>query len=323
MNSLSSRPLISIVTPCYNSAAYLELCIQSVQDQTYENVEHIIQDGASKDGTQEILERYNGKVDWISEKDKGQADGLDRALKRCRGDIILVLNADDELMPHACAWAVEQFGLHPEAGAIYGDQLNVGPDGETISEFLGPEPFNFEAMFCCEQVIPAQAAFMRRSALEEVGLGTDPTLRTCPDYEMWVRLGLKFPIRHKPGFLARYRWHPGSEGQQADMVPLMIASKWSVMQRTWRQPDCPPHLRLLKRRARAGVMLWGAFVLIDNNDPKRAIRYARRALKTNFNLRGFYWIALFSLQLPFWKRNAKIRESVVLVGGRVRRWLGL
>jgi hypothetical protein len=128
---------------------------------------------------------------------------------------------------------------------------------------------------------------------------------------------------HESGFLAHYRWHPGSEGQQANMVPLMIASKWSVMQRTWAQPDCPPRLRELKKRARAGVLIWGAFVLVDNDDPKRGKAYMRRALKTNLTLRNLYWAAIFALCLPFFKRHPKLRESLVEAGGTLRRHLGL
>lgn len=315
---MENGPLVSIVTPCFNSATYLELCIQSVQNQTYPYVEHIIQDAASKDGTLEILQRYNGKIDWVSEKDKGQADGLDRALKRCRGDIILVLNADDELLPHACQWGVDHLLAQPELGAVYGDQLNVGPDGEVLSEFIGPE-YDFEAMFCCEMVIPAQAAFMRRSALEAVGLGTDASLRTCPDYEMWVRLGLQFSIRHEPGILARYRYHVGSEGQQAAMVPLMLASKRSVMERTWAQPDCPPRLRGLKGRARAGLLIWGALVAMSHG----SVRYAWRLFirSTRWQRNRSTALSLLSLfkRLPLWERVPLVKQTLKWAVGIARQ----
>jgi glycosyltransferase involved in cell wall biosynthesis len=109
LEGFAKEPLVSVLTPCFNSQAYLAECIESVLAQNYPHVEMIIQDGGSTDGTLEILRKYEGRVDWISEKDGGQSDGLNRALQRCRGDIIGVLNSDDAYLPHAASWAVEQF----------------------------------------------------------------------------------------------------------------------------------------------------------------------------------------------------------------------
>jgi cellulose synthase/poly-beta-1,6-N-acetylglucosamine synthase-like glycosyltransferase len=209
-----AQPLVSFVTPCFRSARFLEGCIQSVLRQTYPRVEHVIQDGGSDDGTRAILERYP-QVSWVSEADAGQNDGLDRALRRCRGDLILVLNADDELLPDAAQWGVEQLERFPEAGAVYGDQHIINEDGRVVDIYYAPAPYSFEGVLCVELVPPAQAAFLRRSALEVVGLGTDPALKTCPDYEMWVRLGLRFPVQCARGFVSRYRQHQGTTGALA------------------------------------------------------------------------------------------------------------
>lgn len=100
------HPVVSIVTPCRNAAQFIEQCVTSVLKQDYPFVEHILQDGASDDGTVEILNRYarnEGSLQVESEPDTRQSDGLNRALQRCRGDIIGVLNADDEYLPGAAA----------------------------------------------------------------------------------------------------------------------------------------------------------------------------------------------------------------------------
>ena len=202
---MNDRPLVSVLTPCFNSGDYLEGCIQSVLAQDCPHVEHVIQDGGSTDGTLDILRRFSDRVHWVSEPDEGQSDALNKALQRCRGDIVAVLNADDELLPQALSWAVARMAEHPEAAMIYGDQLNIDAGGRVVSECISPRPYDFVKLFCVEDVPPAQAAFFRRKSFEAVGWYIDVSRKTCPDYEMWVRLGLKFPMRYAPGAVARYR----------------------------------------------------------------------------------------------------------------------
>ena len=276
--SQTNHPLVSIVTPCYNSARFLGDCIKSVLAQDYPHVEHIVQDGASADGTLEILQHYNRCIHWVSERDQGQADALDRALKRCRGDIILVLNADDMLLPHAASWAAENMVRFPEAAVIYGDLYVVNAHNEIIGAQFGADPYRFEDILCVDTVIPAQAAFMRREHLEEVGRGADATLDTCPDYEMFVRIGLKFPMRHVSGFLAKYRWHPRPDGRQPRSVKRFVRAKQEVMGRVFHDPKTPPAILKLRRRAYSSLALWGAMTAFDEGDWRGCIREVIRSL---------------------------------------------
>lgn len=301
-----SMPLVSIVTPCFNSARFIAGCIESVLAQDYPMVEHVIQDGGSTDGTVDILRRYHDRVDWVSEADEGQADGLNRALRRCRGDIILVLNADDELLPHAAAWGVGNLARFPQAAVVYGDLYFIDEKGEIICEFLGPEPYDFVKLFCVEQVPPAQAAFIRRAQFEQVGLGADATLPTCPDYEMWVRIGMRFPMIHVPGIIARYRIHAGSEGQQAEVIEEMYRSKRVVMDRVLADPAAPPWLKKLRRRAHAGVATWTADMLVSTGHMGIALKYA---------LKGFL---LRPRRYQAWQM---MRYSIALLPQPVRRRL--
>ena len=263
------RPLVSVVTPCFNSASYIEDCIRSVQDQDYEHVEHVVHDGGSSDGTVEILRRYRDDVNWVSAPDRGESDGLDRALKRCRGEVIVVLNSDDMLLPHACSWAVEQLTRHPDVAAIYGDQFLINPFGEIIGLVNGPDPYDYAKLICVEQVPPAQASFIRRAHLHAVGLRADISLATCPDHEMWLRLG-QFPIRHVTGRVTRYRWHPEGKGRQAKVVNQMLRDKRRVNDRLFADARTPASIRTLRRRARASLHFWGASMFIDACDPLRA-----------------------------------------------------
>lgn len=262
LSSKDSHPLVSIVTPSFNSGRFIEECIQSVLNQDYQYVEHIIQDGGSGDNTLKILKkysipRYKNRVKWVSKPDKGQSDGLDKALRRASGEVILVLNADDLLLPFACSWGVSSLKLSPEVAVIYGDEYIINEQGEIIHEFTGPR-YNYEKLLCVEIVPAAQTAFIRRSYFEQVGLGADSTLTTCPDYEMWVRLGARFPMKYFPGFVAKYRKHTGSEGQQTSMVLKMVEAKKEVMNRVFDDRKTPRRIKKLRNRALAGVEIWGA-----------------------------------------------------------------
>lgn len=277
--AVRSQPLVSIITPCKNNGRYLESCIQSVLRQTYPHVEHIIQDSASTDDTAKILKKYsrpqyNRRVKWVSEKDAGQSDGLDRALKRMTGDIFLVLNADDELMPWACEWGVQQLiKNHPDAGAVYGDEYIIDENGTITNHFIGKYPYDYMRLFCVELVPPAQAAFVRTNSFKKVGLHADTSLATCPDFEMWVRLGMKYPLYHEFGTVSKYRHHAGSEGKQSDMVPKMIAAKSTVIDRTFANPKTAKKITVTRRRAYAGLYHWAANVARGNGAYKQELRY--------------------------------------------------
>jgi glycosyltransferase involved in cell wall biosynthesis len=293
-----SAPLVSIVTPCLNSARFLPSCLASVQAQDYPHLEHVVQDGNSTDGSVDVLRGAPGNVQWVSEPDRGQADALDRALKRSRGDIILVLNADDELLPGAARWGVEQMQRYPALGVIYGDLYLMDEDGVVTGEFCGPT-YDFAAVFCVEKIIPAQAAFIRRSALEKVGLGADASLDTCPDYEMFVRLGLRFPMQHLPGFVAKYRYYQRPmDGAAPRTVERFIRAKSTVIQRVLADPETPVFLKSLDRRARAGLYIWASEESRGGGQARRAWFYYADAL-TEFGPVGAALGSLIRLRLRF------------------------
>lgn len=278
-HSSRARPLLSVVTPAYNSARFLRGCIESVLAQTYPNVEHVVQDGASIDGSVEILKSYGERVAWESKPDAGQADGLDRAIKRSKGDYLLVLNADDELLPHAAEWAINQLDRFPGAAVVYGDVILIDEVGREIGEFHGAK-YDFLEVLCVESVIPAQAAFIRRSALERVGLGTDPSLDTCPDFEMFVRLGLEFPMQHVPGFVTRYRYYPRLwDGSRPRSVTRFVDVKGEVIRRALQNPSAQFDRRGLARRAKMGLSLWASSEASQSGAFEDAWHYYADALR--------------------------------------------
>ena len=123
------RPLVSIITPSFNQAPFLDATIQSVLGQTYPNIEYIIIDGGSTDGSIEIIERYADRLAyWESAQDRGQTEAINKGFDRANGAIMAYLNSDDLYYPNAVEEAVDFLQLHPEIGMVYGDAdyINAG-----------------------------------------------------------------------------------------------------------------------------------------------------------------------------------------------------
>lgn len=277
-----NKPLVSIITPCFNSGKYLRECIESVLAQDYPYVEHVIQDGGSTDETLKILKKYSGpkyknRIRWVSEKDTGQADGLNKAIQRCRGDILLVLNADDSLLPYACSWAVAHFSIFPKMAVIYGDVFIIDEWGKILKIGYGGE-YDYQKLFCVELVPPAQAAFIQRSYFERVGFWADAILDTCPDFEMWVRIGLRFPMMHIPGIIARYRAYDHPDSHAPRSAERFFNAKRLVISRVLNDPKTPKEIRQLKRRAYGGLSLWAAHQAMGLNEFSFGFRLYLQAL---------------------------------------------
>ena len=197
-------PLVSIVTPCLNSARFLEETIESVLDQKYPAIEYVVMDGGSTDGTEEILKRYDGRLRWRSERDNGQADAVNRGFALTRGEIFAFLNADDTYLPGAVERAVEGFARNPKAAVIYGDAWHVDENGKRISRYPVEE---FDAKRLARRCILCQpAAFMRREAFAAVQ-GLDARLRFAMDYDLWIRMAEDGGLVRIEAELANSRLH--------------------------------------------------------------------------------------------------------------------
>jgi glycosyltransferase involved in cell wall biosynthesis len=202
---MPSRPLVSIVTPSFNSANFIERTIGSVLSQDYPEIEYIVQDGASTDGTVDILKRYSGRLRYTSATDNGVADALNKGFSQSRGEIVAWLNADDEYLPGAIRTAVERFAEHPHAGAVYGEGAWIDEQGREIGGYpttsiYRPEMLERECSIC------QPACFIRRDAMESVGW-LNPTLHFAFDYELWMRLSAKHTLVAVPERMALSRMH--------------------------------------------------------------------------------------------------------------------
>ncbi len=215
-------PKISIVTPSFNQARYVEQCILSVLDQDYPNVEHVIFDGGSKDGTLEVLRRYEDRgVRWKSELDKGQSDAINKGFRAATGDIIGWLNTDDWYARGAFRVVADYFREHPEASFVYGNNFFTDPDRRVIRR-VRAMPYKWEWLLYTGLLIPQPGIFMRRRVIEECGL-VDVTLRFAMDYDWWLRIAQKYPPHFVDRFLAYFRLHAASKTCGA----MFKAEKWN------------------------------------------------------------------------------------------------
>lgn len=260
-----------------NSARHLEECIKSVQSQDYQNLEHIVQDGGSTDGTLEVLERYRVHLTWTSECDSGQGDALTRAFARSCGEIIAILDSDNTYAPDALSWAVQQFDEHPDAAVIYGDIALIDDAGASLGIVKGPDPYRFERIFCCDDVIPSQAAFIKAEPLRAVGLPAIRLAQTCPDFDLWALLGTRFAFYHVPSTVARYRLHPGSETANPLMAAKFLRAKMAVVARTCSDPSASDAVRKMRNRAVAGLYAASA-ISVGRTDRRMRFHWVSRAI---------------------------------------------
>jgi glycosyltransferase involved in cell wall biosynthesis len=183
--SLADLPLVSVLTPSYNQAVWLPDNLRSVAGQTHGNIEHIVMDGGSTDGTVDILQAAGDTVRWRSETDRGQSDAVNKAFAESTGEIIGWLNSDDAYFDSKVVEdVVAAFVRNPQVDVVFGHSVQVTGDGHVIQVMWAPD-FNSDLMRVVDP-ITQPSAFIRRSALTSPML--DESFHFAMDYELWLRL---------------------------------------------------------------------------------------------------------------------------------------
>jgi glycosyltransferase involved in cell wall biosynthesis len=209
-------PLVSIITPSFNQARYLEATIQSVLSQDYPRVEYLIVDGGSTDGSVDIIKKHEGQLAWwVSEKDKGQTDAINKGFARADGQIFAWLNSDDTYEPFAVGQAVKYLLEHPEVGMVYADCNYINEDGRVIGKFPAAQT-DLKRLRTGYVHIPQQTTFFRAGLWKQVG-PLDPSFYFAMDYDLWTRIAARSAIKYLAGRTwANFRIHTSGKTIAAD-----------------------------------------------------------------------------------------------------------
>ncbi|MFO7971599.1 MAG: glycosyltransferase family 2 protein [Desulfobacterales bacterium] len=198
--------LVSIVTPSYNQGEFIEETILSVKNQGYSNLEHIIVDGGSEDGTLEVLKKYEDTYNmrWISEEDEGHSDAVNKGFNMARGEIIGWLNSDDVYTNTSVLRSVvKTFCQHPDVDVVYGDELSINEDSTILRVQCSPRFSYHRLLQWC--FLDQPAVFFRKRVTQAHHL--DVRLKVAIDYEYWLRIGKEYRFFHLSKVLAADRNH--------------------------------------------------------------------------------------------------------------------
>jgi glycosyltransferase involved in cell wall biosynthesis len=244
----SELPRVSLVTPSYNAEPYLRAAIDSVLGQDYPNIEFLVMDGGSTDGTVELLREYEDRLSWVSEKDAGQADAIARGFEKTTGSILGWLNADDVLKPGAIRTVVETFLAHPEVALVYGNADFIDAKGRIIGPCTVVEPHRLNRLLYYGDYIIQPAAFFSRQAYQSVG-GLDKSLHWAMDWDLWIRLAQKFELLYIGKTMASYRWLGSNKTAEGGFDRL---EEVEAVARRYGCKGLPAYFRLEKARLLAG-----------------------------------------------------------------------
>jgi glycosyltransferase involved in cell wall biosynthesis len=268
--------LFSIITPSYNQAAYLEQTLRSVLEQDYPALEYIVVDGASSDGSVEIIRRYGPRLAWwVSEPDHGQAEAINKGFTRASsaGEYIAWLNSDDLYLPGTLRAVAEAFEQHPEVGLVFGDVASINAAGETFNVMaFGPRSLDD---LLCFNIISQPGVFLRRSILERAGL-LDPSYHYLLDHQLWLRAACLAPTLYLPRRLAAARFH--AEAKNVAQSAAFGREAYRIIEWVKSQPDLQDTYRRLRRRIWSGAYRFDARYLQDGGQPRAALAAYLRSL---------------------------------------------
>lgn len=212
----------SIITPSYNQGRYLQANIDSIHAQTGVEVEHIVMDGGSNDESIDVL-KHNDKIltHWVSEKDKGQTDAINKGIKKATGDILTWINSDDLLTPHALLEVKSIFEEQDEIALIHGRSILFDENGK--EQVTAGQRDQVQDRYLAGMCFPQPSSFFRRSALETVGL-PDDKYHFGMDYELFVRMYLQFDFLPVDNIFSKYLLHDESKTMTSN---VKFADDWA------------------------------------------------------------------------------------------------
>lgn len=286
-------PGVTVVTPNLNQAAYLEEALRSVLLQDYPDLEYLVIDGGSRDGSVEVIRRYAPHLEyWTSEPDRGQSHALNKGLARATGEVVGWLNADDVYLPNTLKRVAMAFREDPELGLVYGDCLVLDERSGELRRWSGVGPPGCVALLVHGNGIPQPSAFVRRSVLERTGL-LDESMHLAMDYDLWLRISKHTRARYLPEPLSVVRDHAATKTRRQAVE--FVFEYVRAVDRFYAEPPVPAAARAVRNtayarvyyacaeatglRLRQPVQALGWFLRSLRHDPRLAFRAPRAMYK--------------------------------------------
>ncbi len=238
--------LVTVITPAYNRADFLEESILSVLNQDYPNIEYIVLDDGSTDNTKEVIEKYKDRITFESHKNVGEVRTVNKGLKMAHGDIIGIVNSDDPLLPGAIREFVKFMQYNPEIIVAYSDWIFTDKNGKEMKR-VKTRDFSYEYMIRSHNCPLGASAFFKKEILKKLK-GRDVNYKYVSDYDFWLRAGLLGDFARIPKYLATSRVHPG----QATIAGRSFRAAMDhikVINKIFEDPKFPHELKQFKSEA--------------------------------------------------------------------------
>jgi glycosyltransferase involved in cell wall biosynthesis len=267
---MEDQPLVTIITPSFNQAQFLTATYNSVISQSYPNIEYLIVDGGSSDESVNLIREWAAAKKsrlswWVSEKDRGQADAINKGFARGNGEIIAWLNSDDLYMKGAVEKAVRAFNAYPDVGLIFSNVFSIDMDGKLINT-MRYEDWGLSDLMAFN-IIGQPGVFMRKEALDTAGY-LDTKYHYLLDHHLWLRIASKYKIKYINDFFAAARFHPFAKNVEHSIEfsrDAFVVVNWMKS-----QPELTQAYTANRRKILAGVYRFSARYLLDGGDNQRS-----------------------------------------------------
>jgi glycosyltransferase involved in cell wall biosynthesis len=215
---VAERPLVSVIVPSYNQGRFIRRTLDSILSQDYRPLEIIVVDGASSDDTVAILQEFSThpELHWVSERDSGVVEAVNKGFARARGEIAAIQSSDDFYLPGAVSAAVEALLAKPELAFVFGNVAKVDAEGRELSR-TQLAPFSLEAMLSFETWVPQPSTFFRMRFARDLG-GWREAAPYAADTDLWLRMAMVAPAERIPRMLAERSVHDAQRDTQGARI---------------------------------------------------------------------------------------------------------